>query len=475
MAWLCATFQAEQPVCCPEHPLPAIGNIIRGGFVIPGSALIGALLWRLREEDRDAECCFRSPGFRVWPLQPCGWNHEAGTPPPDSLPVRVGITHRVANELGEEPDTADFFDESVPGDSAPHRSKVYKAVDGVLLMQSGNGRRMIWPSGMMPRVVTTHAVPDSPYSESGDELYSVESLAPQVWKGLIEIPLAFAEALRASLDERPWVSIGKRRSVQGGGQLALAPLLDDQVTTLLTQTRLGDSTVLIAQSPIALPGEGRDAFNEQLRRVASEWARRFELPDVESVWGAPDILFGWNRTQEKGRIPARRVARPGSVIRLAGVASRERLGEALRIGMGGDSPGPVILGRLAAHPGVAEDVLRMHQEAHIARPTLGGECIRAACQFSQRWPTYLPSPIARSQIQLLVRAIEHEARTGNPVWRAETAKWLDQQGARATDAGRVWREAREGLESIIAAADNNIEHALRGMRVLADLVASRRG
>ena len=123
-----------------------------------------------------------------------------------------------------------------------------------------------------------------------------------------------------------------------------------------------EQTILISQSPIALPEEtSGSSIQEVFHGIAQKWANKHELGDVDVVWAVSGIQFGWNRHGKSGaaahgRTPAVRVILPGAVIRLKNIINPILLSNALIAGVGEMRERG--FGALLPHPGKADSLYR---------------------------------------------------------------------------------------------------------------------
>lgn len=455
VVWLELAFYAESPLLCPETP--EAGNVLRSGLSVPASAVQGALLHRLNQLDPElASRCFESPIFRAWPLQP-----EPVAEASESarqLPVRVSLTHKAAKFAirGEW----EFADEAIDDPGAirdrPDRAPL-KAADGVLLPGERDVR--LWRAVDMPRVVSTHGVHNGP---NGDRaLYTVEAMAPLVWRGLIACPPDAAAALEHLLAQDPRVAFGKARSVRGAGRLSLQRrqrVADGLVTTGAA------ASLLIAQAPIALPATFSDApVQEQLQQLAGAWAEHHGLGAVDAVWATAGLRFGWNRHQKTdggtGRTSATRVILPGAVIRLRERPDSQRLEQALLAGLGeGRERG---YGAMLPHPGRADSLYRDTPQP----PCLASEhanAIKRALELEKAVPQ-LPSP---SQISAVLASLERSPE--------EARRYLKGQGGRGSHQYSKWQDTLHEIQQWLEGPDEHVQESARiSLQVLRDQRAAR--
>jgi hypothetical protein len=357
------TFDADDPVCCPTTPLSGT-NVVRSGFAIPASAVQAVVLHRLSRIDPAlGTACLEHPGFRAWPLLPFSPRSEAGSSGSERFPVWVSLSHRVSKHSIGASDRIEAKDRMIEdydwrtvSSSAP-----LKGADGVLLVERSGTQveRLLWKASSMPRHVAAHV------GLGGDEprLFTVESMAPMRFRGLLALPRTLLGRLEELLKADPMVAFGRSKTVRGGGRLALR-VVDS--TAAMSPNR---HNTFVAQSPILIPdddaiGEASEAFAAIIR--ASGWG---DLDLGFPGGGAGDgqaratgtqavveIRFGWN-THGRGatigttnRLRAVRVIAPGSVFRLA---SAPRDLDALLVrGIGGGRERG--FGAVLPHPGVAD-------------------------------------------------------------------------------------------------------------------------
>ena len=213
-------FKAESPLLCPERP--EVSNILQSGFSIPASAVQGALLTRLDCINSNAASrCFEDSRFRAWPLIPCGTLDTSM----DKLPysVRVSLTHRVIKHIVDVENIKSNDEALSIWDQSPNNAPM-KAQDGVLLgiddMSLGIRNSVkLWRSADMPRVFTTHGAHNDAATTDGRNLYSLESMAPMIWRGFVALPAELEYILKDSFNIDNLVAFGKSRSVRGLGTL----------------------------------------------------------------------------------------------------------------------------------------------------------------------------------------------------------------------------------------------------------------
>ena len=425
LVYLRLTFHAESPICCPETPVLSSINVIKSGPVIPASAVQGALLWRINAvAPRTADRCFADPRFRAWPLHPACDEAQASIRTPMSLRISNRVT---AGDLAP----ADMLDAALDRRVDPGNSAVkYTSADGFLM--PANGRCTLLRVKDLKRVLTAHKVAQSSDGGEVDNVYSVEALAPTVFRGLLVVPADAAEILRQSLERDGTVFFGKSRSVRGSGSLVVTPITGPVPLEFVSPD--ADFTVLVAQSPVILPeaADATESLESSALRLATEWCGTHQLPQPDRVWVSAAVRFGWSRQGTAGRTAARRVLQPGSTIRLKGRVDQNRLSEALVAGIGaGREEG---YGALAVHPGLPS---RLHAEvADLQLVTSPHAEIMPSIEKLARTAGPSKSQIAAFQVQL-ARGKRH------------ACDFLDHQLKRGTRIQRVWKPVREQLSTLI--------------------------
>ncbi|MEM7394596.1 MAG: RAMP superfamily CRISPR-associated protein, partial [Verrucomicrobiota bacterium] len=248
-------FRADDPVCCPDAPVTS-NNVIRSGLGIPASAVLGAVISRLAEENAAmAHAVLKDARTRSWPLLPCGLAGDEG---PFPTSVRVSLSHRMS-KLPDEARQYRFEDAAM----APYNwreaaaNSPLKGADGVLLCRAGEPIRL-WRSGDMPRLVTAHAV-----HHGGRNLFTVEAQGPMIYAGWISLPPAAATRLMEQLHRDDQVVLGKARTVRGGGRLCAEPM---DPAEAFSGTKSG---VYVLQSPAAIP-DNWDIRDKSVRQILSD-------------------------------------------------------------------------------------------------------------------------------------------------------------------------------------------------------------
>jgi hypothetical protein len=444
-------FIAESPVCCPDIPVLSAINVIRSGIAIPASAVQGAVLHRLDRLAPDlAKRCFEDPQFRAWPLLPSGTQHAEG------IPIRAPITHRVDKRaVSGDLETCDVFDVSQASSvSAAADGFAYKTSDGVMLVDAA-GEVTLWKSNSIPRVVTAHAVHHASEGKQVNNLFTVDALAPLCFSGLLGIPEYAQELLLESLKSDPMVFFGKGRGVRGGGKLSATPIPTHADVHEL-RADPARPTVLVVQSPVVLPSTADDVhapLQKQALEFFSTWCRKHGLPTPSGFWGVGGVRFGWNRHQQQGRTPARRVLLPGATLALETASDPEALRRALLAGAGeGRQEG---YGALAVHPGIATRLWH-GKTTTLSISTPGAAALEHVERMSR---LNLPSP---SQLSALLGHLEGEGPEA-------AARFLsDQAKKRPTRIYKMWLPALDDLQELIKK-----EHAGPALKTLIDLAVRK--
>ncbi|MBE1426636.1 hypothetical protein H4684_003302 [Desulfomicrobium macestii] len=327
-------FRAQNPICVPETPIIQ-NNMIKSGFTIPASAVQGAILHRLNNVSTEvATACYEDVNFRAWPLNP--------TDSEGSLSIKVSFTHKLS-KLTDNQGMFHFEDEMIrpyEWDKIPPNSPL-KSADGALLYNSGKVR--LWKSSDMPRVITAHGVINGD-RKGGQKrnLYTIEAMAPMTFTGIVSMPESAAELLKQSLEDNPFVTLGKSRSVRGGGLLSAYSMPMESIDLFKRP-----ANIFIVQSPLLVPD---DEMNKPFAQIIKKLAHEHGFGEVEDSSGAISTLFGWNSTVHKGLLGAVAVINTGSVFRVSKPVTE--LEKILVAGVGkGRERG---LGAVMPHPGIAE-------------------------------------------------------------------------------------------------------------------------
>lgn len=462
-------FRATMPVCCPE--ITDKTNVITTGFSIPASAVQGAILTRLNLHDPGlATALYSHPTFRAWPMQPCHVPLASDEVLPDELPIsiRVSLTHRMAKfSKRMEPYTAKhFFDRSIDIEDYDWQTNPagapLKSSDGVLLRFS-DGTCRLWKAGSMPHVVTAHGVHSDPATDGGRNLFTVDSMAPLVWQGLVAIPENAAHQLIDSLQADSNASFGKGRSVRGQGTLT-ATLAEGVPQEWQAINDSSNRTVLVVQSPLLLNDSPCQSAEEELKAIATQWATQHGLPAPVKAWSNVGILFGWNRhdANSDGRLKASRVALPGSVIVFVEILDSQMLHRGLiaGLGVGGRERG---FGAVCVHPGKAvgvyPDRIVDRQQVHKSVPE----------KFLLRDATKLVLQMCRSGEQLpsasQIRAVQ---QTVIKEGCGKGRDYLKKQTERTARIWFTWEPIYKQVETLLSTPFDK-DTAAKALEVLADL------
>jgi len=470
-------FIADSPICCPERADKS--NVVSSGFSIPASAVQGVVLNHINRHNPElATSLFNNKSFRCWPLNPCGntnapdvrqaLHHLRGENAPqlfDELPlsVRVSLSHRVAKYSLSETYTKDYFcDRSFAKRNGNFRwpespeGAPLKGADGVLLHGGEllECQPALWKASHMPRKITTHGVLDGPREHAGTRsngrnLFTVDAMAPLIWRGMVAVPEDVADALIESFTANPEVSIGKARSVRGLGRLVARRMPEG--STFWNNEQDSDLTVLVLQSPALIPDAtateiaGGKSGEHVLASIASQWLAHHGLPGLAkepACWANVGIRFGWNRHGADGKgsrlgfQKAETVFLPGTVFALEGKADSDKLRKAILDGFRDvsdfdDSERTKGFGALAVHPGQANDLYRADRKPRRMRTTEMRRAMEIVldCQGL----AHLPSP---SQI----RAVEQRIQDTSDIAKAkasvaEAKEYLDRQCGRII---KIW-------------------------------------
>ena len=446
--WFSLVFRADGPICCPETPVVG-ANHLRGGIAIPASAVQGAILTRLDAVDSAlASACFASAHFRCWPLLPTSTDVNGREVP---IAVRVSMTHRVSKLVDATTNHFIYKDEAI----APikweeaARGSPMKGSDGVLLRRS-NGQVDLWKSSEMPRLVTAHGV-----HAGGRNLYSMDSLAPMLFSGMIAVPEGVAAALEKLFRDDPTVALGKSRSVRGGGRLELKRL-DAASLAAWQPNPKAASLVFVVQSPLELPeGKLPTSAGEMLVKLVEESG----LGKVTEAHASTQVLFGWSRAEqgsrvgETQRLRAVRVISPGSVFVLASPVADLQAVLIKGIGSGRERG----CGAILPHPGVASG--KFTRPVKLQTVKSKDDAGKWAVQLLKSCGGAGPSP---SQIS----ALAAKASQGTDLKIA--AAFLDEQlKSRPSRFSDVWRASKEVLQSLLKQDKQLVCRALRAWQDLA--------
>jgi hypothetical protein len=440
------TFAAETPVCCPTTPLTEL-NVISSGFMIPASAVQGAILTMLsRVDDALATACHASPAFRAWPLLPCA---PQGMDPERRSPVQVSFTHRVS----KLPLTIDgrhaFSDSMIEPLEATRRpaDAPLKAADGVLLT-SGSGVSL-WKASDMQQSVAAHVA----LQRGEPDLFTVTSMAPMVFRGWLCLPERARQAFMSIIEKDPSMAFGRGRTVRGHGTVTVRVVGPASGSLATLPAHDPAPTVFIAQSPLAVPvnlasGEASSSLAAVVE--ASGWGK------VVEAHGTIIHAFGWNRhglgrtVRQTSRLASWPAFEPGSVFRLE--RSPRELATLLLRGVGeGRERG---FGAVVPHPGVATMLER--RDPPLVELKSRDEAGRISLQLIDKAKGSGLSPSQISQIAMLAGADSVKAKD-----------YLRRQRTdRPADVWNRWEPCFELLNSLLDAVKDRetIRRALEGWK-----------
>jgi hypothetical protein len=462
-------YEADSPICCPELPVSE-NNVIRTGLAIPASAVQGAIISRLAAIDPSlAQATFEDDRTRAWPLLPCADEGEDVSKLP--VPVRVDLSHRMS-KLPDEAGNHAFKDAALkPYDwRKVAKGSPLKGADGVILRNGSEENNMLWRSGDMARVLSSHA---RHYEERN--LFTVESLAPMIFSGWISLPQSAADALCASLKKDPVIPFGKARTIRGSGRLHAEPA---DWHTLFADWR---TDVLVLQSPVALPDQG---LRSDDRQVLAQSAESLLAAMVEQAgWGpvnkkprqqheilvqtqaACGVRFGWNRhglgnVVGEARLRGRRVFLPGSVV----VLEHEKTGDELidlllrGLGDGGREQG---FGAVLPHPCMAKHLRKLDGDIPSMKQSSPAG-FWAFEWFAKSGRGNGPSP---SQISAVAERIDADSAK-------RAMEYLEKQ--KKERPPRVWAKWEDVHEDVLEKLSGEPAVAKQALRTWQDLVVANR-
>lgn len=470
-------FIADSPVCCPERPDKS--NVIVSGFSIPASAVQGLLLNHINSFDAEvATKLFAAPNFRCWPLQPiCVRNDyklqralNADSLDFDALPTatRVSLSHRVA-KYSFSNFTGDHFLDLAFEDwkNAPDGSPL-KAADGVLLTGDIlDESPLLWRAAEMPHYISGHGVTNGPPERSEDgasrNLFSVDAMAPIVWRGIVSLPASVADWIVGSINETRNFSVGKRKSVRGAGRL-WARKARDEVDSHISNQHADD--VLVLQSPASIPHahSGTKDADQLLMEVARAWCDFYHLPPPRDVWSDIGILFGWNNSQTSPFQEAVRVFLPGSTIALTGKADSTALRKAL---LEGFRSNPKVddplrnrgFGAITIHPGKAVGLYSGFSTARRIRPAEHG--LKAAVDLVLQLEN-LPFLPSSSQIRSIASLLNDD-----PASLEKANVFLKERLQSSYKVWADWEQVQDTIGQILT--DFTPRVAQKALKALADI------
>ncbi len=239
-----------------------------------------------------------------------------------------------------EDETIQPYDwEKVPSNSP------LKSTDGVLLTDGTHVQ--LWKSSDMPRIISAHGVHHGDRNRAAGSpkrnLFTVEALAPMLFTGVVFMPQTAAHILLESLEQDPFVQLGKSRSIRGGGTLE-AQIVDFSSLPIIKKH---EKNVFILQSPVNVP---KDLVHLPVESILAKLAASGGFGEIEKSSGSLSIQFGWNRTVNNGFLGGKTVIAPGAVFKTK--SNVDNLEKRLLAGMGnGRKQG---FGTIIPHPGVAQ-------------------------------------------------------------------------------------------------------------------------
>lgn len=478
-------FEADSPVCCPEHPVPS--NVIKSGFAIPASAVQGLILNRLNQWNEDAATkLFNDENFRAYPLLPCAVQKQKKKED-YPIPLHVSLTHKVAKLISDGDTLMSNGDKLNVADEAiaqydwekVNGANPLKATGGVLLI-NGNEREL-WQAKSIPHIPSAHGVLNGTKNEENDNetigrnLFQVDSIAPIVWSGFVRLPKWAADVVFGNRNDNSiqgiFVSFGKKRSTHGNGKLfALRVDEEDKTLPYNGSTHESEKMVLIVQSPILLPD--LDKLSDQSRSANEEFKKI-----IETKWGIqPEqcmgtvigIQFGWNRhgkgtlTGKGKRVRACRCVMPGSVIVFE--TNIKNLSDKIKSGLGGGREQG--FGAVAIHPGLATKMFSADKsdskllESNVDEKIM----IQNVLKIWNNHQKDLPSP---SQLA----AVRNELET-NGEDKDKTQEYLVKQTRRTERIWATWESCFNEVKKFIEDTDHKL--AAKGLKLLIDLKISEK-
>ncbi|MBO5438977.1 MAG: hypothetical protein J6A23_15065, partial [Thermoguttaceae bacterium] len=454
------TFRADAPVCVPATAAAVKTNVQTTDFSIPASAVRGMIIRRFEKYGSEfMDQLFESPRFLAWPLQPVGvaGECEEKLKPNSPVSIRVSLTHRAAKfTIGDalKPEFQDkAWDEDLPQNAAPKAPM--KASDGVLLVRDDESCPQLWKARSMPHDIRSHGVHRNEAGNPERGLYTVDSMAPMVWRGLVLLPKNLANELIESFKTVSECAFGSRRSVQGMGEIT-AEIVDEPAEWKLSKE--AQRTVFIVQSPVSIPYElHKKSADEQLHEMAKKWLENCGVSASElNVWANTGVLFGWN-VKRKGQQAPQLVILPGSVIQLQEKLSAEKIRELLECGFFLNQSDPQRgYGAVSVHPGKAVRLF----ERKPKREVLNGDELRRTIteqvlkMFSQNH--HLPSP---SQVRSL--------RKIYAVKTSQEAKEYFNAQIKNDTTWQAWLEIKKTIDEWLKQPEKEKETVLFGLELLA--------
>lgn len=439
-------FKAIDPVCVPETPIVK-NNMIRSGFSIPASAVQGAILHRINDiSETAATACYESKKFRAWPLNPA--NNV------DAVSLRVSFTHKISKLKIDDSDNYHFEDETIKPydwDKVPSNSPL-KATDGVLLTDGSSVK--LWKSSDMARIVTAHGVHNGDRDGTGitreRNLFTVESIAPTLFTGIVSMPGGAAELFLKSLEKDSFFQFGKSRSVRGGGELS-AEIVDFEALPVMKKR---EEAIFIVQSPVLV---SQKLVKKPVEEIISIIAADAGFGEVEKSSGALTTQFGWNRTINNGFLGGKSVIVPGAVFKLK--TPVKNLKEKLLSGIGeGRKSG---FGAVLPHPGVAE---RLYPEEPKSRVVPKADK-NFGKQGFELWKTAKENRLSASQISRVRELAGIDAD--------KALEYLSRQ--KNDRPALIWDRWKSVIKRIENGIQEDAEHMVKVLKVCQDLLAADKG
>lgn len=460
------TFTAETPVCVPATAAAVRTNVQTTDFSIPASAVRGMIVRRFQAKGRAfMDQLFESSKFIVWPLQPCAVVGEKTNEikPNSPISIRVSLTHRAAKFSVEKSLISEFEDkaweEEILQNAAPKAPM--KASDGVLLIEKRETKPQLWKAKAMPHDVRSHGVHHNEKGGNERGLYTVDSMAPMIWRGLAVLPESIAQELIKSFADCPETTFGTRRSVQGMGKLMAEILTETPVEWILPSA--AKHTVFIVQSPITIPeGYRKDSADEQLRKMVEVWLQKNDLSISEiKVWANTGILFGWN-VKLGGQQPPRVVILPGSVIQFPEKLSQETIQKLLSGGFFIDETDPQCgYGAVSVHPGKAAELFTRQPEPKVLKASEKRKAIaqKALEIFHSGKPLPSSSQIGSLRKLYMTKSL-NEVKEFFDVQCSKDGSW------------EAWKSIQKEIREWLGNFDR--ENVLFGLELLTDLILTKK-
>lgn len=434
------TFKAENPVCVPETPIVK-NNMIKSGFSIPASAVQGALLHRINNmfSEEMATRCYESENFRAWPLLP--------TKNEKTLSVRVSLTHKISklkNNKNEYVFGDDIIEPIVLKD-VPKNAPL-QASDGVLIID--DEKVWLWKSSEMARVITAHGVHNG-QNEKERNFYTVEALAPTVFTGIISMPESVADLLEKTPEEDSFITLGKSRSVRGGGSLSAKKISSLEALPIIGSI---EKSIFIVQSPLLIP---KEIAKQPVHKIINKLVSDAGFGTVNKCSGSVNTLFGWNnQNKEKKFLEARYVIAPGSVFKLDNPV--ENIKELLVKGIGGGRKEG--FGAVLPHPGVAN---HKYTPPPFAKKVSASEK-NFGLEGFELWKKAKDSQLSASQISRVRELTKHSPE--------EAIAYLHRQ--KYERPANIWERWKEVIDKIEIEIKSDPENMVKVLKVCQDLLVA---